>query len=152
MENKQSDLEQFLKRLERCGDLALAAQRAGVSGATLEKWFNARPTNRRNPQAHYDPDILSKIALARVKANLRKNLRTPLMTPEDFVKVLRHYQLVETKTWKSDPRIIPLLIKNPQIKDQDGARKLKITIAAYKMRKKRLLTALFKHLTIPQKK
>jgi len=55
MGNKQSDLEQFLKRLERCGDLGLAAQRAGVSSEQLNQWFNARRTNRRNPQAHYDP-------------------------------------------------------------------------------------------------
>jgi hypothetical protein len=123
MGNKQSDLEQFLKRLERCGDLAVAAQRAGVSGEQLAQWFNARRANRRNPQAHYDPDILSKIALARWKGQFRKNLRTPLMTQENFVKALRHCQLVETKTWKSDPRIISLLIKNPEIKDQDGARK-----------------------------
>jgi len=122
MENKQSDLEQFLKRLERCGDLTLAAQRAGVSDGQLAQWFNARRTNRRNPQAHYDPDILSKIALARYKGLMRKNLRAPLMKPEQFALALRYCYNCSTKRGsRNDTAIINLLIKNPRISNEDGA-------------------------------
>jgi len=135
---KLSDLDNFLESLAVCGDFARAAGPAGVSNEQLDQWFNDSDAS----------DIRCKIALARYKGQFRKNLRTPLMTQENFMKALRHCQLVETKTRKSDPRIISLLIKNPKIKDQDGARKLKISIAAYKMLKKRLLAALFKHLTI----
>jgi SRSO17 transposase len=97
MENKRFDLEQFLKRLERYGDLGLAAQRAGVSNEQLNQWFNARQTNRRNPQSHYDPDILNKIALARYKGLMRKNLRAGLITPEQFAEVLRYCYNCSTK-------------------------------------------------------
>jgi hypothetical protein len=140
MENNQSNLEQFLKRLERCGDFALAAQRAGASDEQLNHWFN-------------DPDILSKIALARCKGLMRKNLRAPLMESEQFSEALRYCYNCSTKRGsRNEIAIINLLIKNPKVKDQDGADKLKISIAAYKMRKKRLISSFFKHLTMGSKK
>src|SRR5437773_1249133 len=151
MENKRSDLEQFLKRLEKCGDLGLAAQRAGVSDEQLKRWlFKDSPSDIRRKLATRvpndytsvfkdsdDSDASDKIALARYKGQLRKNLRAPLMTRENFVKALRHCQL-QTKSTR-DKAIVNLLVKNPGISNEDGRRKLKITLAAYKMRKKRLL-------------
>jgi hypothetical protein len=35
-----SKLDEYLKRLTRCGDHALAAQRAGVSDEQLNQWYN----------------------------------------------------------------------------------------------------------------
>ena len=146
---KLSDLDNFLESLAVSGDFARAAEPAGVSDEQLNQWFNARRTNRRNPQAHYDPDILSKIALARYKGQFRKNLRTPLMEPEQFAEALRYCYNCSTKRGsRNDTAIINLLIKNPRISNEDGARKLKIKLSAYKMRKRRLFEALFERLTI----
>jgi hypothetical protein len=137
MENKQSDLlDQFLKRLERCGDFGLAAQRADVSNEQFVQWFK-------------DSDASDKIALARYKAQIRKSFRAGLITPEQFAEVLRYWYNCSTKRGsRNDTAIINLLIKNPRISNEDGARKLKIELSAYKMRKKRLIDALFDHITI----
>src|SRR4029077_16125451 len=108
MENKQSDLEQFLKRLERCGDLALAAQRAGVSNEQFEQWFKGSDIRRKlaarvsNDYTNVfkdceASDILNKIALARYKGLFRKSLRTPLMEPMKFAKALRYCYNYSTK-------------------------------------------------------
>ena len=130
------ELDEYLKRLARCGNFGLAAQRAGVSNEQLNKWFN-------------DSDASHKLALARYKWNMRKTLRAGEKSPEDFVEVLRYCYNCSTKRGsRNDAAIINLLIKNPRISNEDGARKLKIKLSAYKMRKRRLFEALFERLTI----
>jgi len=79
-----SELERFLKKLEKCGDLAIAEQRAGVSDALLTQLFSKLPKSRRSA----NPEILRQIMLARVKAQLRKNLRAPLMEPKRFAEAV----------------------------------------------------------------
>jgi len=134
-----SNLDNFLESLAVCGDFERAARSAAVSDEQLDQWFNDSNAS----------DIRRKIALARYKGQMRKNLRAPLMTREDFVKALRHCQMVSTKLKKErDPKIISLLIRYPHIKDMDGARKLRISLSAFKMRKKRLFDSLFERLSI----
>ena len=135
-----SGLDDFLKKLAKCGDFMKAAQRAGVSDRQLEQWFSHRA-------------ILRMIAEARVNAQLRKKFIAPCMTREQFVAALKWCQKRSTRKQKGkragrDNAIIKLLVNHPDISDADGARKMRIMLGAYTMRKKRLLTALFDQLTI----
>jgi hypothetical protein len=133
-----SELEEYLKRLAKCGDFALAAKRADASDSKLGEWFN-------------NPEILQKIAMARAQAQMRKHLAAPLMSRKDFIKALRLCTLRSTKLKKErDRAIIGLLVKNPGISDAAGARKMGISLGAYKMRKKRLIEAFFDQIFSPQ--
>ena len=140
MKINTSGLDDFLKKLAKCGDFMKAAQRAGVGEHQLEQWFNHRV-------------ILKMIAEARANAQMRKHLSAPLMEREHFIAALRWCQKRSTRKQKGkragrDNAIIKLLVNHPDISDAEGARKMRITLGAYTMRKKRLLKALFDQLTI----
>jgi hypothetical protein len=133
-------LDNYLESLAVCGDFVRAAESAGVSDKQLEQWFN-----------HHD--ICRMMAEARANAQLRKDFIAPCMTREQFVAALKWCQKRSTRKQKGkraerDNAIIKLLVNHPDISDAEGARKMRITLGAYTMRKKRLLKALFNQLTI----
>jgi hypothetical protein len=125
MPRREERQRKFLQALKRCGDIAVAMKKTGVTGEMLNDW------------CEYHPDFGHAVSEAIVW-----RYRKPRPPAAPKFRPWGKSDGAKPQRWsKSDDRLLRLI---RSCDDETAARRLKVSPEAYRQRKSRLLRALRK--------